>query len=108
MYGGSYEGFTQWAAAKHLPKALKALMPSVPVAPGLDVPMEGNVVWSFVYPWPFYTLNVKGLDSTTYFDNARWNRLYQRWYASGRAYRELDKIDGTPNPIFDRWLDHPG
>ena len=34
MFGGSYEGFTQWAAAKHMPKALKALMPSVTAAPG--------------------------------------------------------------------------
>ena len=55
MYGGSYEGFTQWAAAKHMPKALKALMPSVTVAPGIDVPMEGNVFQTFVYYWPFYT-----------------------------------------------------
>ncbi|MGH1556969.1 hypothetical protein ACRAWD_02550 [Caulobacter segnis] len=22
-------------------------------------------------------------------------------------YRDLSRIDGTPNPIFDRWLDHP-
>jgi len=35
MYGGSYEGFTQWAAAKHRPKALKAMMPSVTAAPGI-------------------------------------------------------------------------
>lgn len=27
---------------------------------------------------------------------------------SGRAYRDLDKIDGTPNPIFDEWIAHPG
>src|SRR4029079_4395046 len=26
----------------------------------------------------------------------------------GRAYRDLDKIDGTPNPIFRSWLAHPG
>lgn len=107
MYGGSYNGFTQWAAAKRMPKALKAIMPAVPVAPGLDVPMEGNVFWSFVYPWPLYTTNVKALDDGTYFDQERWNRLNREWYVSGRSYRDLDKIDGTPNPIFDRWLDHP-
>src|SRR6185369_6238272 len=27
MYGGSYEGMTQWAAAKHMPRALEAMMP---------------------------------------------------------------------------------
>jgi hypothetical protein len=107
MYGGSYEGFTAWAAAKRMPKALKAIMAGAPVAPGIDVPMEGNVLWSFVYPWPFYTMNTRTLDDATYNDSARWNRLNHDWYATGRAYRDLDKIDGTPNPVFDRWISHP-
>ncbi|HXO20243.1 MAG TPA: CocE/NonD family hydrolase [Thermoanaerobaculia bacterium] len=107
MYGGSYEGFTQWAAAKHMPKALKALMPSVTVAPGIDVPMEGNVFQSFVYSWPFYAATGKGLDDKANNDRARWRKLNRDWYTSGRSYRSLDKIDGTPNPLFDRWLEHP-
>ena len=107
MYGGSYSGFTAWAAAKHMPKALKAIMVGAPVAPAIDVPMEGNVVWSFVYPWPFYTTNNRWLDNETYSDNARWNRLYREWYRSGRAYRDLEQIDGTPNPWFREWLAHP-
>nr|WP_199044725.1 CocE/NonD family hydrolase [Dyella sp. ASV24] len=107
MYGGSYNGFTQWAAAKHLPAALRALMPSVTAAPGIDVPMEGNVFLNFVYPWVPYVMRSKGLDQTYYDDQAHWQRLNRAWYVSGRAYRDMDKIDGTPNPIFDRWLDHP-
>lgn len=107
MYGGSYEGFTQWAAAKHLPHALKAMMPSVTFAPGVDFPMDGNVFMNYAYPWPFYTTNGKALDDSTYYDSERWGRLNHDWYVSGRAYRDLDRIDGTPNPIFGRWLDHP-
>lgn len=107
MYGGSYEGFTQWGAAKHMPKALKALMPSVTVAPGIDVPMDGNLFLNFTYPWTFYTTNTKTLNDKTYNDNPRWGRLSNKWYTSGRPYRALDKIDGTPNPIFNRWLEHP-
>jgi putative CocE/NonD family hydrolase len=107
MYGGSYNGFTQWAAAKHLPPALKAIMPSVAAAPGIDVPMEGHVFLNFVYPWPFYVLNVKQLDDATYGDSERWNRLNRNWYTGGKAYRDMDAIDGTANPIFRRWLDHP-
>lgn len=107
MFGGSYNGFAQWAAAKHLPKALKALMPAVTAAPGLDVPMEGNVVENFLYPWPFYVTDDKYLDDALYDDNDRWNKLYHDWYVSGRPYRELEKIGGKPNPIFERWLQHP-
>jgi putative CocE/NonD family hydrolase len=107
MYGGSYSGFTPWAAAKHQPKALKAIMVGAPNAPGIDSPMEGNVFWNFIYPWPFYTGNNKTLDDATYNDAARWAKLDHGWYSSGRAYRDLDQIDGTPNPIFDRWIGHP-
>ena len=107
MYGGSYEGGTTWAAVKHRPRALKAIMNGAPVAPGVDVPMEGSVFWSFVYPWPFYTTNNKMLDNDTYSQSERWQRLDREFYASGRAYRDLDKIDGTPNPVFRKWLAHP-
>jgi putative CocE/NonD family hydrolase len=107
MYGGSYEGFTQWAAAKHLPPALKAIMPSVTFAPGVDFPMEGNISLSQAFSWPRYTTDNKGLDNDTYYDQPHWDRLHREWYVTGRAYRDLDKIDGTPNPFFDRWLEHP-
>lgn len=107
MYGGSYNGFTTWAATKKMPTALKAIMVGAPVAPGIDVPMEGNIVWSFVYQWPFYTTNNKTLDDTTYFNFQRWSKMTREWYVSGRAYRDLDKIDGTPNPIFNEWISHP-
>jgi hypothetical protein len=107
MYGGSYNGFTQWAAAKHRPAALKALMTSVTAAPGIDVPMEGNVFLNFVYAWVPYLTRNKHLDQAYYDDQAHWNRLNREWYVSGKAYRELDRIDGTPNPVFRRWLDHP-
>lgn len=107
MYGGSYSGFTAWAAARHRPSALKGIMVGAPVAPGIDVPMEGNIFQSFVYQWPFYTTNDRWLDNATYNDNPRWQRLYRTWYTSGRPYREMEQIDGTPNPGFAAWLAHP-
>jgi putative CocE/NonD family hydrolase len=36
MYGGSYDGFTQWAAAVHQPPALRAMAPFVTWADPLD------------------------------------------------------------------------
>lgn len=107
MFSGSYNGFTQWAAVKHHPPALKAIATNATNAPGIDTPMQGNVFQSFIYPWPFYTTDTKGLDDKTYDDRARWAELERKWYVSGRPYRDLDKIDGKPNPVFDTWLDHP-
>jgi predicted acyl esterase len=77
------------------------------VGPGIDVPMEGNIVWNFVCPWTFYTTDNKTLDNATYNDTGRWDKLNHEWYVSGKAYHDLDKIDGKPNPIFDRWITHP-
>jgi len=106
MYGGSYAGFSGWAALKHPPKALKAVDVGAPVSPGIDVPMEGNIVWMFVYSWTFYTTDNKTLDNNTYFDRPRWNRLQSTWYKSGKSYRDLERIDSRPNPIWDQWLRH--
>jgi uncharacterized protein len=107
MFSGSYNGFTQWAAAKHHSPALKAIATNATNAPGIDTPMQGNVFQSFIYPWPFYTTDTKGLDDEIYNDHGRWAALERKWYVSGRPYRDLDKIDGKPNPLFDTWLDHP-
>ena len=107
MFSGSYNGFTQWAAAKHRPPALKALATHATNAPGIDTPMQGNVFQSFIYPWPFYTTDNRELDDATYGDRDRWAKLQRQWYTSGRPYRDLDRLDGKPNPIFDTWLRHP-
>ena len=44
MIGGSYLGFSQWAATKKLHPALKTIIPQAPVGIGIDYPMSGNVL----------------------------------------------------------------
>lgn len=107
MWGNSYLGFTQWAATKRLHPALKTIVPSAAAIPGLGLPMENNVFLNANYGWAFYVTNNRLLDNQVYFDNARWRALNHRWYESGRPYREIDQIDGTPNPWLQRWLAHP-
>jgi putative CocE/NonD family hydrolase len=107
MFGGSYNSFAQWAVAKHMPHTLKALMPSVPNAPGIDTPMEANVFQSFSYYWPFYTTSDKWFDASRQGDPSHWIDLQKKWYVSGKSYRSMDQIDGRPNPIWDQWLNHP-
>jgi putative CocE/NonD family hydrolase len=107
MYSGSYNAFTQWSAAKRLPEALKAIATNASNAPGIDTPMERNVFQNFFYPWPLYTTGGKWLEEELYQDTARWAALNRNWYMSGRPYKELPAIDGTPNPVFAEWLRHP-
>jgi putative CocE/NonD family hydrolase len=107
MYGGSYNGFTQWAAAKRLPRALKTIVPYVPVDPGFGLPLNNNVFLAANYAWVFYATNNKQLDNETYSDRQRWDDLPWKWYRSGRPYREIDQVDGTANPWLQKWLSHP-
>ncbi|MCA0931746.1 CocE/NonD family hydrolase [Lutimonas saemankumensis] len=108
MYGGSFDGFTQWASMKEkVHPALKTIIPSVSVAPGIDAPMENNVFYNFPYKWIPYVTNNKFLDKAANFDFERWNRLQNTWFESGRAFRDMDQIDGTPSPVFQEWISHP-
>ena len=51
MIGGSYLGFSQWAATKKLHPALKTIIPQAPVGIGIDYPMSGNVFMSYMLRW---------------------------------------------------------
>lgn len=107
MHGGSYSGFAAWAATKRRHPALRTIVPIVAAIPGQGVPMENNVFLFANYAWAFYVGNNRLLDNDTYFQRGRWDQLAEDWYASGRAFREIDQVDGTPNPWLQRWLQHP-
>ena len=107
MYGGSYGGFACWAATKYLHPALKTIVPYVANNPGDGLPMENNIFLFVNYAWAFYVTNNKYLDEKTYFDRERWQSLNDKWYQSGKSYRQIDSVDGTPNKWLQRWLQHP-
>jgi uncharacterized protein len=107
MYGGSYNGFTQWAAAKYKHPALKTIIPIVAAIPGMGLPMENNIFINPNYQWAFYVTNNKTLDDSVNNDYQRFNRMQEKWFESGVAYRKIDSIDGTPNKWLQRWLLHP-
>jgi putative CocE/NonD family hydrolase len=107
MYGGSYSGFAQWAAAKNLHPALKTIVPYVAAIPGLGLPMENNVFLTANYQWAFYVTNNKYTDDAVNNDNARWRSMRSKWWDSGAAYNRIDSIDGTANPWLQKWLSHP-
>jgi len=55
---------------------------------------------------PRVTRSKAGVDPS-FGDDAVWRALDEKWYRSGRRYRDLGTIYGRPNPIFIRWLNHP-
>lgn len=108
MIGGSYLGFSQWAATKRLHPALKTIIPQAPVGIGtMDFPLNNNIFTSYALRWLNYVTNSK-MTSYEDFDEEKWNPVYKKWYETGRPFKRLDSISGKTNEIFQRWLTHPG
>ena len=107
MYGEDYSAFSQWAAAKRLPPALKAIATSAATAPGINLTRQGGIPLNAAYRWARFVTDNKTLDEEIYREDAHWRWLDQRWYTSGEPYWDLAQIYGTPNANFRRWLGHP-
>ncbi|WP_278352204.1 CocE/NonD family hydrolase [Chryseobacterium gleum] len=108
MIGGSYLGFSQWAAVKKVHPALKTIVPQVAVGIGIDYPAQNNVFMSYMLQWIQYVTNNKFTDEADFTNAVKWDSIFTKWYKSGKSFRSLDKISGKPSKIFQRWLDHPG
>lgn len=108
MIGGSYLGFSQWAAVKKVHPALKTIVPQVAVGIGIDYPAQNNIFMSYMLQWIQYVTNNKFTDEADFANAVKWDSIYTKWYKSGKAFRSLDTISGKPSKIFQRWLDHPG
>ncbi|MFT5521046.1 MAG: putative CocE/NonD family hydrolase [Enterobacterales bacterium] len=107
MYGGSYVGFTQWAAAKYMHPALKTIVPYEAANPMVGLPIENNIFITANYQWAFHVTNNKTMDNSVYADWKHWQDTFDELFESGRAFKDIDKIEGTPNPWFQKWLTHP-
>ena len=107
MTGGSYLGFSQWAAVKNVHPALKTIMPEVAVGTGVDYPMVGNVFMSYMLRWIHYVSNSKKTDEADFNNDSHWDSVNHAWYKRGASFRSFDSVEGRPNAIFQRWLMHP-
>ncbi len=107
MFGGSYNGFTQWASLKNPHPALKTIVPYVANRPGLGMPMENNIFINPNYEWAFLVGNNKYLDTIAGNDRQRSRNLMFNWWETGVAYMKMDSLDGIPNKWFQRWISHP-
>ena len=105
MYGGSYLGYTQWAAAKKLHPALKTIVPSVAIIPGQGLPKENGVFLNANYAWTEFVSTGRYNHNDAYAKN--WFQVNQDWFKSGKAFNQYDQVAGKNNPWFQKWLAHP-
>ena len=107
MYGNSYDAFAQWAAAKNPHPALKTIVPGGASFPGFGLPMQNNVFQTGNYGWPLQVTSDRYMGDPALHDRSRWSLLLEKWFDSGRPFREIDVIDGAPNEVLQRQMRHP-
>ena len=106
MWGGSYNGYVQWATASEFPPHLATFVPAASLFPGLDFPMRNNIFHPYVVQWLAFTSG-HALQTALHSDKAFWSSLYREWHESGRPFRELETVLGRRFPAFREWLAHP-
>jgi putative CocE/NonD family hydrolase len=106
MWGGSYAGYDQWAAAKEFPPHLATIVPVAAPYAGVDFPMGHNIFAPYDVQWLLFTSGHTSQDKI-FGDSAFWNDKNRRWFESGAPFKDFDTMSGTPSSIFQRWLQHP-
>lgn len=106
MWGGSYSGFNQWATARELPPELATIVPVASPYIGCDYPVRNNIFSCYLMQWLTLIMG-RASQEKIFWDQAFWNRQFQRWFESGAPFNTLDRAVGNPSPIFQEWLAHP-
>jgi uncharacterized protein len=106
MWGGSYAGFDQWAAAKELPSHLATIVPAAAAHPGLDYPFPQNVGLSYDMQWYTFTSGRTG-QQNLFGDQKFWQTKFLDAYKKHVPFKSLDSFIGNPSVNFQRVVKHP-
>ena len=106
MWGGSYAGYDQWAAAKEFPPHLATIVPVAAPYVGVDFPVQHNMFAPYDVQWLTFTSGHTSQDKI-FGDEAFWKNQDRRWFESGTPFKDFDTQVGAPSAIFQRWVQHP-
>jgi putative CocE/NonD family hydrolase len=106
MWGGSYAGFNQWAAAKEFPPHLATIVPVASAHLGTDFPFPNNVGQSYDVQWLTFTSG-RTVQGALFGDSDFWRAKFLEAYKKHLPFKDLDTFIGNPSPSFQRWIAHP-
>jgi putative CocE/NonD family hydrolase len=107
MWGGSYAGFAQWAAARELPPHLATIVPAAAPYAGVDFPGRSQLPAPYLMQWLTLVWGRTSQDKLFWGNERYWGELFRRWFESGAPFQELDTQLCSPSPVFQEWLSHP-
>ncbi len=107
MMGGSYRGMVQWMTLKNKPKALKTIVPTASVGPGIDFPKAGGIFSNYSLQW----LNFTGGNSRNdklFGNGSFWYNKASKKYKEFIPFKDWDTLAfNERNPVFQTWISHP-
>ncbi len=107
MMGGSYRGMVQWMTLKNKPKALKTIVPTAAVGPGIDFPKSGGIFSNYSLQWLNFTSG-KGRNTNLFSNNIFWESKATKKHKEHIPFRDWDMLAlGEKNSIFQKWISHP-
>ncbi len=107
MMGGSYRGMVQWLTLKEKPNALKSIVPTASVGPGIDFPKSNGIFYNYNLQWLTFTSG-QGRNDKMFGNGEYWGAKAKRKFTNHLPFNQWDKIAlGEVNPIFQKWISHP-
>jgi uncharacterized protein len=106
MWGSSYGGFNQWAAAALRPPHLKSIMPAAAGLPAIDFPLNRNMMRPYAASWAAYVSARTG--HARFFDDLAYQAAaFERVLKSGRSQADLDAELGFSVSPYQGFVAHP-
>lgn len=105
MWGGSYGGFTQWAAAKSRPCHLATIAPAASAAVGVDFPWRKNISYQYVLQWLAY-VSGNALQTTLFADQSFWRAYWRARFENGEPFTSLAQGLGLNLQPARDWASH--
>jgi uncharacterized protein len=106
MWGGSYAGYDQWAAASQFPPHLATIVPVASPYMGVDFPGRNNIFDPYDLQW-LTMVSGRTSQENIFGDDLFWRTKYRQWFESGKPFRDFGTLLGNPSTTFQEWVAHP-
>ncbi len=107
MMGGSYRGMVQWMTLKNKPTALKTIVPTAAVGPGIDFPKYDGIFSNYALQWLNFT-GGKSRNDNLFGNSTFWSNKATKKYKEFIPFKDWDTlVFNKRNPVFQTWISHP-
>jgi len=105
MFGGSYQGWTQWTVLKESPPHLKTIIPGVSTYPGTEgIPKNRNINLPYVMSWLH---EVERNSGRANLDARLLDEKKREMYRKHLPFARFDSIHLGASRPFQTWMKHP-